>query len=105
MNDIAEGTIERRTEAGACVQIGDIAITPQSEAVVARWRNLGGVWNRPVAVVVEQGGRRQRIPIVDVTRLIQFGLIGLSIAFAMVTAALSCSAIIHCRRYNTPTRI
>jgi len=47
----------------------------------------GWGWNRPVAVQVEQanqpGTSATRIPIVDVTRLAQLGLLGLSLIFSI----------------------
>jgi uncharacterized spore protein YtfJ len=35
----------------------------------------GFVWNRPVALLVERDGDVQRVPIVDVTRIAQVGLL------------------------------
>jgi hypothetical protein len=58
-----------RTRAGDPVQIGDRTITLQSKAVAVRWPGGGGVWNRPVAALVEREGQVTRIPIVDVTRV------------------------------------
>jgi len=59
---------------GEAVRVGDATLTPQSQAVVLRWPNGGLVWNRPVAVRVEQGEDVRQIPILDVTRLVQVGL-------------------------------
>jgi hypothetical protein len=68
-----------------------VTVTPQSRALIVRLPNGGFVWNRPTAVLVEQHGRARRIPIVDVTRILQAGLLGL----AMVTAGVS---MLGCRR-------
>jgi len=62
------------TNRGEPVTVGDATLTPQSQAVVLRWPNGGFVWNRPVAVRVEQGGDVRQIPILDITRLVQVGL-------------------------------
>jgi hypothetical protein len=40
---------------------------------------MGGfVWNRPTAVLVERDGQAHRIRIVDVTRILQVGLLALA---------------------------
>jgi hypothetical protein len=74
-----------QTLLGDPVSVGDVTVTPQSQAIVARWPNGGWVWNRPVAVLVEREGETERIPIVDVTRIAQLGLFALSIAFSVLT--------------------
>jgi hypothetical protein len=47
------------------------------------------VWNRPVAVVVEQEGQIERLPIVDVTRVAQISLYGFSLFIALLTLIAS----------------
>jgi hypothetical protein len=74
--------IQRHTISGDKITMGDVTITPQSQALILRWRFGGWVWNRPVAVLVERGEQVKRIPIVDVTRVVQVGLLGLSLAFS-----------------------
>jgi hypothetical protein len=56
------------------VMAGDARLTFRSQAVVLRWPAGGFVWNRPVAVEVDQGGEFRQVPILDLTRLIQVGL-------------------------------
>ena len=85
-----EKMIELRTYEGGAIQMTDIAgvnlsITPQSQALSLRWPNGGFVWNRPVAVRVEKDGQVERVPIVDITRLAQVILWGLSGLFALGT--------------------
>lgn len=82
-------TVQWQTRTGDKVTVGDLSISPQSRALVLRWRNGGWVWNRPVAVLVERGEEQVRLPIVDVTRLAQVGLVALTIAFSIVAFALS----------------
>jgi hypothetical protein len=78
-----------QTHTGASVMVRDIRLDPQSQALVVRWPNGGWVWNRPVAVLVHRGEQAERIPISDVTRITQLGLLGLGAVFGMVTLALS----------------
>jgi hypothetical protein len=73
-----------QTEVGDKLTVGDITLTPQSQALVIRWPNGGLVWNRPVGVLVEQGEHKLRLPIVDVTRLAQLWLFGISVLLAVI---------------------
>lgn len=72
-----------QTLSGEPVTIGDVTITPQAQALIIRLPFGGLVWNRPVAVLVERGGQTRRIPIIDVTRAVQLGLLGFGLAFAL----------------------
>ena len=78
-----------QTVTGEPTALGDITLTTQSQALILRWPYGGWVWNRPVAVLVEQGEHSERIPIKDVTRMAQWGLMGLSIVFSMFTLLYS----------------
>lgn len=78
-----------KTVSGDKVTVGDVTVTPQSQALTIRWPYGGLVWNRPVAILVERGEQTERVPIVDVTRIAQLGLLGLSLVFSMVIFALS----------------
>jgi hypothetical protein len=64
---------------------GNIYLTPESQALTLRWPWGGFVWNRPSAITVEKDGSIQRLPIIDVTRLIQLGLIGFSLTLGLIT--------------------
>lgn len=75
---------EWQTRSGETVRRGGIAVTPQSRALTVDWRRGGLVWNRPSALVVERDGSERRIPIVDVTRVVQLALFGLSVVFVFV---------------------
>lgn len=61
------------------VTVHDVTVTPQSRALMVRLSKGGLVWNRPTAVLVEQDGQAHRIPIVDITRILQVGLLGLAV--------------------------
>ena len=76
--------IRCQTFSGDKVTVGDVTLTPQSQALLVRWPNGGFVWNRPVAVVVERDGQTERFPVVDVTRMAQLALLGLGLVFSMV---------------------
>lgn len=70
---------------GEPTAVGDATLTPESRVLSVRWPNGGWVWNRPVAVVVEQEGLTERLPIVDVTRIAQVSLYGFSLFIALLT--------------------
>jgi hypothetical protein len=78
-----------QTTWGEEVIVGDVTVTPQSKSLTLRWPLGGLVWNRPVAVLVERGERTERIPIVDVTRIVQLGLLALSVVFTVFIFILS----------------
>ena len=78
-----------RTISGDKVTVGDVTVTPQSRALTIRWPRGGLVWNRPIGILLERGEQTERIPIVDVTRMAQLGLLGLSLMFSMVILVLS----------------
>lgn len=69
---------------GQPLVVNGLTITPQSRALIVRLPVGGFVWHRPIAVVVEQDGQVKRLPIVDVTRMLQLGLlvVGAGIALA-----------------------
>lgn len=62
------------------VSAGEVTVTPQAQALIVRRPNGGLVWNRPSAIVVEQSGQTQRIPIYDLTRILQLSLFAISAA-------------------------
>ena len=70
---------QSQSVSGSPVQVGDITVTPQSRAMIVRLPFGGLVWRRPTAVLVERAGQTSRIPIVDVTRVIQLALLGASV--------------------------
>jgi len=79
-----------QTYTGDPITAGDIRLRPQSQALVIRaGQGFGFVWNRPVAVLVEHGEAIERIPIVDVTRVAQFAMLGLGSVLAMLVITLT----------------
>jgi hypothetical protein len=82
--------IKWQTVSGEAVTVGDVTVVPQSRALTLRWGHHGGlVWNRPAAILVARGGQTERIPIVDFTRAVQFGLLGFCVIFCMVAFVVS----------------
>ena len=64
---------------GQPVVVHDLTLTPQSQVLIVRFPWGAWVWHRPTAVQVERNGRVERLPIVDLTRLIQLGLVSLGV--------------------------
>ena len=77
--------VQWQTISGNSVTVGDVTMTPQSQALIVRWPLGGFVWNRPVAILVERGGSRfvERMRVVDVTRMVQLGLLGLGLILSI----------------------
>jgi hypothetical protein len=80
--------LEWQTVLGNPVRIGDLTVTPESQALIMHWPNGGFVWNRPLAVLVERNGRTERVPIPDVTRIAQVVLI-IGMVLLSVVAAIA----------------
>ncbi|MBN1889759.1 MAG: hypothetical protein JW850_17320 [Thermoflexales bacterium] len=73
-----------QTHAGEPVAVGSVVVTPYSQALTVRWPGGAFVWNRPLALVVEHDGWVERVPILDLTRLMQLSLLGLSLVTALM---------------------
>jgi hypothetical protein len=83
--------VQRQTISGSSVTVGDVTVTPQSQALIVRWPFGGFVWNRPVAILVERDGLHfvERMRVVDVTRIVQLGLLGLSLVLSIAVLGKS----------------
>ena len=81
--------VQFQTTAADPVIVGDTRVTPQAQALVIRFPFGGFVWNRPIAVLVERDDMTRRIPIVDVTRLVQIALFGSLLAFSVIITLLA----------------
>ncbi len=66
------------------LEIGEYTIRPVAHAAALRWPFGGLVWNRPVAIEVQQGDQIERIPIPDVTRLAQIAAAAAGAMLAIV---------------------
>ena len=74
-----------QTVSGQKVVVESLTVTPQSQALMVRLPIGGFVWNRPAAILVEQNGTAQRLPVVDITRILQLGLLGFSLVLSIVS--------------------
>ena len=68
--------VQLRTVQDRPLVAGSMRLTPESQVLMVRLPFGGLVWQRPTAVVVEHAGRAiQRLPILDLTRLAQVGVV------------------------------
>ena len=74
--------VEWQQRAGEARTLGDISLTPLSQALVFRTPIGGYVWNRPVAVLVVRDGRQQRLPIPNVILTARLAMLGLGLGLA-----------------------
>jgi hypothetical protein len=75
--------VELKTSTGIPIKRRNMTITPQAQALVVRLPYYGFVWNRPVAMLVEMDGRRERFPILDVTRVAVLAMVGAGVALSL----------------------
>jgi hypothetical protein len=81
-------SVSIKKSSGRPIQVGNLKLTPVSQAVVIRapGQANGLVWNRPVAIGVQAPGEdMQVLPVYDHTRLAQILILG---------TGLLCSALI-----------
>ena len=71
--------IEKETQLGKPITVGERTIRPQVQAVMVRLPFGGFVWNRPTAVLVTQNNQTTTIPIRDPTRLALWTLMGVGV--------------------------
>jgi len=76
--------LEWKTVSGKPYQIGDVTLTPQSQALLLKTPIGGVVWNRPVAVVAERAGESQRHAVDDVTRRAIVAMVGITVGIAVI---------------------
>lgn len=69
--------IQWQTNESRAVTAHGITIRPLSQALIIQLPWGSFVWNRPAALLVDWDGRTEQIPIIDVTRRVQWGLWGL----------------------------
>ncbi|HLZ28592.1 MAG TPA: hypothetical protein VKV73_14865 [Chloroflexota bacterium] len=68
--------VQTRTLQARPIVAGALRLTPESRVVAVRLPFGGLVWQRPTAVVVEQPGvATRRLPIIDLTRRAQLGVL------------------------------
>jgi hypothetical protein len=79
--------VRRQTIASRPVTVGSVTVTPLSRVLTLRTPIGGVAWNRPVAVIVEQEGRVECHPIRDITRVLQLGVMGISVLISIMLIA------------------
>ncbi len=75
--------IQWQKVAGQSVVINGLTLIPQSQALIVRLPFGAFVWHRPTALLVERNGQVEHHSIVDVTRTLQVGFVGLSMALTI----------------------
>jgi hypothetical protein len=81
--------VEWQHHAGDTLTLGEVSLTPLSQALVLRTPVGGYVWNRPVAVLVEREGQEQRLPILNVILTARLAMLGLFLVVAGLNLAHS----------------
>jgi hypothetical protein len=77
--------IRIQTQEGTPIQIGDVRLMPQAQSIQVRLPFGHLVYNHPVAVLAERNGAIERIPVVDVTRMVQLALFGFSFVYILLS--------------------
>ena len=75
------------THAGQPIQAGGTTITPFSTSLRIGIPGLTGgpIWNRPTSILIESGdGQEQVQPVTDITRTIEWMLLGATIIMALL---------------------
>lgn len=72
--------------AGDVVEVGQMRVIPEAQAVVVRWPKGGMVWNRPLGLRVStlSGKDTTYTPIYDLTRILQFSCYALTVGFTLL---------------------
>lgn len=76
--------IQVETKTSLPVEVGKLSLRPQAQVLQVRFPWGGFVLNRPVGVLVDDGERVERIPIVDVTRYAQIFLLAMAGVFTLM---------------------
>lgn len=81
----------QQTSAGEPVQVGELRVYPiaRSYRISFPAAKGGVVWNKPLAVIVEDSrGKRQIIPVHDRTRQLQVAILAAGLIGALLTWAI-----------------
>ena len=73
--------IERREVRGTPLAVRGWRMTPVKRAVQLTWPGGAWLWQRPVAVEVQEDGSTRRIPISNITRR---ALVGMALGMALI---------------------
>ncbi len=75
--------ISLHTGTGSSLSAGDLVITPESQVVQLGGSRWGWVWNRPHRLVIRTGTEQRILPIINLTRWVQFLLYGAALLFGL----------------------
>ncbi len=76
---LTHSIVQVKTQAGKPIQVGNQTITVRSRVLQIKLPRLRGgiIWNRPTSVLVQTtDGRARILPVRDVTRRVQWFLLG-----------------------------
>ena len=74
-----------KTHTSAPIQAGEITLQPMSQSIHWVGKTWGFVWNRPIAIRVEEGETVYQLPIRDHTRIALILLWGLAAVFGLIS--------------------
>lgn len=77
------------TQSGTPIQVDNLTITPQSQALKVQLPYVGFVWSRPSGVLVEENGRSEQQPIIDVTRMALISFLVVTLLFNLLLFVIS----------------
>jgi hypothetical protein len=84
-------SVQWGTKAGQPLITARGKVTPISSSLLVRFPFGGFVWNKPVAIDLEQGGHIQHLPVVDITRLAIMTMTGVGIVMSALAILLAFS--------------
>ena len=91
--------VELTTTPGAPVSAYGYRVTPMAQSLRVRLPFFALAWTRPSAMLVQHpDGSQQEVPIVDITRLAQVGLVALTFVLWVLRARLPVRRIRENRR-------
>jgi hypothetical protein len=85
---MAKKILIQETSAGEPVQVNNLTVYPvaRSYRINIPGARGGVVWNRPLAVIVEDNqGTRQVLPVIDRTRRLQIAILGAGLVITLLT--------------------
>ena len=85
---MANKILIEETTAGEPVEVDDLTIYPVARSYRVKMPVVYGglIWNRPLAVIVEdKSGNRQVLPIIDRTRRLQIAIFSAGLVGALLT--------------------
>ncbi len=80
--------IQLQTVQGTAVSTLHHTVIPESQALIIKFPFGGFVWQRPTAVLVQQGEQTERHPITDITRLATWSVLGASLLIPLILRLL-----------------